>query len=90
MEDLYWLLEEVQEAHPDVKGVSVGAILSDYQRMRVESVCGRLDLISLAYLWQEDQSQLLNEMLHCHLHAVVIKVGSTLYRVYTGTVSSWL
>lgn len=28
----------VQEHHPDVKGVSVGAILSNYQRVRVEHV----------------------------------------------------
>lgn len=28
----------VQEKHPDVKGVSVGAILSSYQKVRVENV----------------------------------------------------
>ena len=37
-EDLYELLKEVKEHHPDVQGVSVGAILSNYQRIRVEHV----------------------------------------------------
>lgn len=32
-----------------------GAIASDYQRLRVESVCGRLQLTSLAYLWHQPQ-----------------------------------
>lgn len=27
-----------KENHPDIKGVSVGAILSNYQRVRVEHV----------------------------------------------------
>jgi len=29
----------LQSQHPDAKGVSVGAILSNYQRVRVEHVC---------------------------------------------------
>lgn len=37
MEDLYLLLEKVKNEVP-VEAVSVGAILSDYQRVRVENV----------------------------------------------------
>ncbi|VDL78935.1 unnamed protein product [Nippostrongylus brasiliensis] len=36
VEDLYELLKEVKEHHPTVKGVSAGAILSSYQKQRVE------------------------------------------------------
>lgn len=57
-------------------GVSVGAILSDYQRLRVESVCRRLGLISLGFLWRRDQSELLREMLANGVDATVIKVAS--------------
>lgn len=32
------LLSFQQACHPDIKGVSVGAILSNYQRVRVEHV----------------------------------------------------
>lgn len=52
----------------------MGAILSDYQRVRVENVCSRLNLISLAYLWRRDQTELLQEMIDCQVHAIIIKV----------------
>jgi hypothetical protein len=39
-----------------VDAVASGAVLSTYQRTRVESVCERLGLQSLAFLWQVSQS----------------------------------
>ena len=51
-EALVPLLSIVKERHPEVNAVSTGAILSDYQRTRVESVAVRLDLTPLSYLWQ--------------------------------------
>ncbi|KIN92985.1 hypothetical protein M404DRAFT_172052 [Pisolithus tinctorius Marx 270] len=74
-EDLYLLLKTVLEHHPDVQGVAVGAILSNYQRVRVEHVCRRFSLTPLAYLWQRNQVALLSEMLSAHLNAVLIKVA---------------
>lgn len=75
VEDLYELLAEVQrEQH--IEAVAVGAILSDYQRVRVENVCTRLNLISLAYLWRRDQTELLQEMIECQVHAIIIKVAA--------------
>ncbi|CDH10471.1 related to Putative ribonuclease YLR143W [Zygosaccharomyces bailii ISA1307] len=62
IEDLYQLLFEVHKKIPDIQAVSVGAILSSYQRTRVEDVCGRLGLIVLSYLWQRDQTELMCEM----------------------------
>lgn len=59
---MYILLREVKRQIPSVTAVSSGAIASDYQRLRVESVCSRLGLVSLAYLWKQDQSMLLQEM----------------------------
>ena len=41
IEDLYKLLSKIVDAHPEIEGVS-GAILSHYQRTRVENVCDRL------------------------------------------------
>lgn len=80
-----------QEHHPDVQGVSVGAILSNYQRVRVEHVsvtpifstipslilfrCRRLGLTVLAYLWQREQDELLQEMIDAGSVAVIIKVA---------------
>lgn len=59
VEDLYRLIACVLQQHPEVTAVSSGAIASDYQRLRVEHVCGRLALTSLAYLWHQPQRQLL-------------------------------
>ena len=54
VEDLFQLLQEVKKAHPEVQAVASGAVLSNYQRLRVENCCQRLGLLSLAYLWKRD------------------------------------
>ncbi|KAG9268765.1 diphthine-ammonia ligase isoform X1 [Astyanax mexicanus] len=75
VEDLYHLLKLVKEKE-GVEAVSVGAILSDYQRVRVENVCSRLQLQPLAYLWWRDQAALLKEMISSGVHALLIKVAA--------------
>ncbi|KAM7346834.1 uncharacterized protein ACRADG_006603 [Cochliomyia hominivorax] len=75
VEDLYNLLALCKE-ELQAEAVAVGAILSDYQRVRVENVCSRLNLVSLAYLWRRDQTELLQEMIDCHVHAILIKVAT--------------
>ena len=75
VEDMYNLLKTVKD-DMNVEAVSSGAILSDYQRLRVENVCKRLGLISLAYLWRRNQEELLNEMINCNIEAVIIKVAA--------------
>ncbi len=44
VEDLFELLASVLVRFPDVDAVSCGAILSNYQRLRVEHCCRRLGL----------------------------------------------
>ncbi|KAI0842891.1 adenine nucleotide alpha hydrolases-like protein [Hypoxylon sp. FL0890] len=51
-ESLIPLLRAVLKEHPEVNALCTGAILSTYQRTRIESVALRLGLIPLAYLWQ--------------------------------------
>ncbi|KAJ2159088.1 hypothetical protein GGF46_003289 [Coemansia sp. RSA 552] len=75
-EDLYDLLKDVTKNHPDVGGVSVGAIFSSYQGNRVQHVCDRLGLKMLAYLWHRDQAELLQEMVANGVNAVLIKVAA--------------
>lgn len=76
VEDLHALLAHVQAEVPGVSAVCSGAILSNYQRSRVESVCERLGLASLAYLWQREQAPLLDEMINHRIDAVLVKVAS--------------
>ncbi|XP_071600405.1 diphthine--ammonia ligase isoform X1 [Heliangelus exortis] len=75
VEDLYHLLKLVKDKE-GVEGVSVGAILSDYQRVRVEDVCRRLNLQPLAYLWRQNQEILLKEMISSKIQAIIIKVAA--------------
>ncbi|XP_048803697.1 diphthine--ammonia ligase isoform X8 [Lagopus muta] len=75
VEDLYHLLKLVKDKEA-VEGVSVGAILSDYQRVRVEDVCRRLNLQPLAYLWRRREEILLKEMISSNIEAIIIKVAA--------------
>ncbi|CAI2303960.1 unnamed protein product [Caenorhabditis sp. 36 PRJEB53466] len=76
VEDLYELLREVKKKHPSVRGVSAGAILSSYQKVRVEDVCSRLGLTPLCFLWEREQNGLLAEMVSDGLDAILIKVAA--------------
>ncbi|XP_065542624.1 diphthine--ammonia ligase isoform X6 [Lathamus discolor] len=75
VEDLYHLMKLVKDKE-GVEAVSVGAILSDYQRVRVEDVCRRLNLQPLAYLWRRNQEILLKEMISSNIQAIIIKVAA--------------
>ncbi|ODV71951.1 diphthine--ammonia ligase [Cyberlindnera jadinii NRRL Y-1542] len=75
IEDLYRLLSRIKQ-DLEIEAVSVGAILSSYQRTRVENVCARLGLTSLAYLWQRDQQDLMSEMVESSMDAILIKVAA--------------
>ncbi|XP_071951930.1 uncharacterized protein [Antedon mediterranea] len=75
VEDLYQLLKQIKNEQM-IEAVSVGAILSNYQRVRVENVCTRLGLTVLAYLWQRNQQELLDEMISSGVTAIIIKVAS--------------
>lgn len=76
VEDLYDLMQQVLSHHPDIQGVSCGAILSHYQRTRVEHLCDRIGLTSLTYLWQRLQYDLMKEMCDSGLDARIIKVAA--------------
>ncbi|KAL6516206.1 hypothetical protein OROGR_019511 [Orobanche gracilis] len=76
VEDMLILLKEVKRQMPFVSAVSSGAIASDYQRLRVESVCSRLGLVSLTYLWKQDQSLLLQQMIKSGIIAITVKVAA--------------
>lgn len=85
-ESMLPLLRKIKEEHPEANALCSGAILSTYQRTRVESVAVRLGLTPLAYLWKypvlpsdvtpKDEAQLLVDMAAAGLEARIIKVAS--------------
>ncbi|RDA85866.1 hypothetical protein CP532_4923 [Ophiocordyceps camponoti-leonardi (nom. inval.)] len=90
-ESMVPLLRAVKERHPEADALCSGAILSTYQRTRVESVALRLGLTPLSYLWKypvlptpaaapaddnDDGSQLLRDMEAAGLEGRIVKVAS--------------
>jgi diphthine-ammonia ligase len=75
VEDLYLALKKCQQV-VSFDAVSSGAILSTYQKNRVENVCNRLNLESLAPLWKKDQQILLKEMINYGIDARIVKIAS--------------
>ncbi|RDA96063.1 hypothetical protein CP533_5926 [Ophiocordyceps camponoti-saundersi (nom. inval.)] len=87
-ESMVPLLRAVKERHPEANALCSGAILSTYQRTRVESVALRLGLTPLSYLWKypilptttltavDDGSQLLRDMATAGLQGRIVKVAT--------------
>jgi diphthine-ammonia ligase len=75
VEDLFLALKQATKRF-EFEGVCSGAILSTYQRVRIEHVCNRLGLTSLSYLWRlGPQKELLQQMLDDGIVAVLVKVA---------------
>ena len=82
VESLTRLLKSIKATHPEINAVSTGAILSTYQRTRVESIAVRLGLTPLNFLWQypylppAGRTTLLHDMGAAGIDARIIKVAS--------------
>ena len=76
VEDLRATLRAVRRARPEVNAVCSGAILSDYQRLRVEAVCADLGLTSLAPLWRVPQREVLARCAAAGVDARLVKVAA--------------
>ena len=69
LEDLRKLLVPL-----DVEGVVSGAILSRYQKERIESICRELGLESVTPLWHEEPLSLLREIIDLKFQVIVVGV----------------
>ena len=76
VEDLFVLLKKVKELHPEVMGVTSGAINSTYQKNRVENICERLGMTSIAPLWEVPPVPLLQQMVDSGMESILIKVAT--------------
>ncbi|KAG5476893.1 hypothetical protein LSCM1_05225 [Leishmania martiniquensis] len=76
VESLYALIKTVKAEFPEVEGLTSGAILSNYQRNRVECICDRLGLVSLSYLWMRQPGEILDMVRELHVRAILVKTAS--------------
>jgi len=68
----------------DIEGVVSGAIASKYQKDRIDSICQKLGLITIAPLWGHEPVKLLSEMLNAGVDAIIASVAAQ------GFDESWL
>lgn len=76
VEVMFQLLQSIKLEFPEVRGVVSGAILSHYQRLRVEAVCHRLGLTSIAPMWQLKAGEVLSLVAAAGVDARLIKVAT--------------
>lgn len=69
LEDLKRLLARLQ-----VDGVVTGAIMSQYQKKRIDRICQELNLKSIAPLWHENPQKLLAEIIDSNFEVLIVGV----------------
>lgn len=80
VEELYMGLKQLKEKC-NFEAISSGAIFSSYQKNRVENICKRLNITSLAPLWQRNQKELLKEMIEYGIDARIVKIACPNYTI---------
>jgi len=69
------LLQKAKEKF-NIEGLVHGGIKSQFQKEKFESLCGELDLMSLAPLWGTDPLQYMNELIDNNFNFIVTTVTS--------------
>ena len=69
LEDLKKLLAPL-----DVEGVVSGAVLSSYQKERIDRLCQELGLKSVAPLWHEDPLDIMKELIDLKFKVIIVGV----------------
>jgi len=69
VEDLKKLLAKL-----NIDAVVSGAISSEYQKKRIDRICGELGLRSIAPLWHQDPQKLLDELIKLKIETIIVGV----------------
>ena len=59
-----------------IDGLVHGGIKSNFQKEKFESLCLKLNLVSIAPLWETDPNEYMNELLDSNFHFMMISVSS--------------
>jgi predicted ATP pyrophosphatase (TIGR00289 family) len=69
LEDLKKLLASL-----DVEGVVSGAVLSSYQKERIDRICNELGIKSVAPLWHQDLLDIMKELIALRFNVIIVGV----------------
>lgn len=70
------LEETVGEIEDEIDGIVSGAIASNYQKDRIEKICGKFDLECLTPLWHRDEVELMESIVESDFEVVISKVAA--------------
>lgn len=73
LDDLENAIKTAKEKY-EIEGIFTGAVASNYQASRVESICKKLGLKCFNPLWQRDQFELLEELIKQKFKVIIIGV----------------
>jgi len=83
LRDLKELITEAKEIY-QIDGVVSGAIHSKYQWTRIDKICGDLNLVSIAPLWDYNQEDLVREIIENKFEMIIQSIAAE------GLDESWL
>ena len=73
-------LDDIEEVLLSVKGeidgLVTGALASTYQKMRIDGICKRLDMLSIAPLWHHDPADYLRKALQDGFEIIFVGVAA--------------
>lgn len=72
LKDLEVVLSEIK---PEIGGVVSGSLASEYQKSRIETICGRLGLESITPLWRIDQDEHWDNVLEAGFKIMMVSVS---------------
>ncbi len=75
LEDLKTALKELKK-EKGIEGVVSGALASNYQKKRIDSLCAGLGLKSFAPLWGKNQKAFLKELLEKNFEVLIVAVAA--------------
>ena len=73
LDDIYDVLASIKG---EVDGLVTGALASTYQKMRIDGICKRLDMLSIAPLWHHDPADYLRKALQDGFEIIFVGVAA--------------
>ncbi len=75
LEDLEKAIKLAKEKY-NINAVVSGALASNYQKLRIENICKKLNLKSITPLWNKDEIEYLKELIKYKFKVIIIGVAA--------------
>ena len=75
-EELMDIENVLKKILPEIDGVVTGAVASNYQKTRIDDICDRLGLKSIAPLWGGNNADMLREIVSSGFRIIIVAVAA--------------